>query len=283
MSARGDVAKMGMEDPRLKSHRGTGVSGQRGGWVLDESRFRREGPDWASGGRGRELSALAFLAAGLAVVSIPLLWWPWRVWLRGFLALAAVALIALGLAALFAISESVVGLRGRPFAIAGIVVGVALLARIPFIPTSEERLLSYVRASIHLTCRPYLDYGWFLPRTPGELAAVSCEADGLLFLSFQLFESEETMYEAYNDRPSYYEGRPVGTDCGSPLRFRYAGPRAMAEQEYAVDGEERGKLFCGESSVTWTDNQYMVLGEAQGGDLPSLYQWWQDLQAGRLR
>ncbi len=270
---------MGVEDPRLKGHRGTGASGERDGWVLDESGFRREGPDWASGGRERELSAFAFLAAGLALVSIPLLWWPWRVWLRGFLALAAVALIALGVAALLNISESVVRLRGRPLAIVGIVVGVALLARIPFIPTPEERLLSYIPASIRSTCRP-VDYGWLpLMRAEGERAAVDCQSDEPLGLSFRLFESAETMYEAYiNSGPPFYEGQPVGKDCRSPLRFQWAGPRAVAEQAYAVDGEERGMLFCGESGITWTDNQYLILGVAQGGDLTTLYQWWQDLQ-----
>jgi len=283
-----DVAKMGMENPRLKWRRST--AGQRGDWVLDESGFRREGPDGASGGKGwdfsawREFSALAVLSGGLAVASIPLLWWPWRVWLRGILALAAVALIALGLAALLSISESVVGLRGRPFAIAGIVVGVALLLRIPFIPTPEERLLSYIPASIRSTCHPADNPRLTYPGLRGVRAVVYCEADEFLGLSFWLFESEETMYEAYtNGRPPYYEGRPVGKDCSSPLRFQWAGPRAIAEQTYVVDGEERGMLFCGESGITWTDNQYLILGDAQGFDLTTLYQWWQDLQAGRIR
>ncbi len=284
MAARGELAKMGVEGASLKPHRGTDVSRQHEVWVLDASGFRRSDPDGAGGAREQELSELALLAAGLALVSIPLLWWPWRVWLRGLLALTAVVLIALGIAALRNISESVGGLHGRVFALAGIVVGVALLFRAAFALAPMRMLLSNIPATIRSTCEP-------APRLAfpgaGWRAAVYCQADGLDHLDFSLYESEETMNEAYNDhRPSYLEDHPVGTDCGSPLAFRYAGPRAAAEQAYVVDREERGMLFCEGGtfpSIAWTDNANLVLGYAQGGPLTGLYQWWQDFQTGRIK
>jgi hypothetical protein len=119
---------MGMENPRLQGRRGT--AGKRGDWVLDESGFRREGPDEASGGRGwdfsawREFSALAVLSAGPGVLSFSLVWWVWPLWPVFLLALSA---IALGIGALFVISLPGRELRGKGFAIAGILAGVGTL------------------------------------------------------------------------------------------------------------------------------------------------------------
>jgi len=130
MSARGTWPKMGMENPRLKGRQGTGVSGQRDDWVLDESGFRREGPDGASGGKGwdfsawREFSALAVLSAGLGVLSFSLVWWVWPLWPAFLLALSA---IGLGIGAAFVIGLPGKALRGGVFALAGIMAGVGTL------------------------------------------------------------------------------------------------------------------------------------------------------------
>jgi hypothetical protein len=121
---------MGMENPRLKGCRSTGVSGRLDDWVLDESGFRREAPGGASEGTGwdfpawREFSALAALSAGAGILSFSLVWWVWPLWPAFLLALSA---IGLGIGAAFVIRMPGKQLRGGLVALAGIMAGVGTL------------------------------------------------------------------------------------------------------------------------------------------------------------
>lgn len=64
MHAKGEVAKMGVEDPRPKGNGGTDVTGQRGGWVLDGSGFRRVGSEETGEGRSPRVEKLPAFSLG---------------------------------------------------------------------------------------------------------------------------------------------------------------------------------------------------------------------------
>ncbi len=124
---------MGVENSRLKGHRDIDVSGQGSGWALDESGFRRVGPDGTSGGKGwdffawRDFSGLAIASAGLGVLSFSLVWWVWPLWPVFLLALSS---ISLGIGGMLVINLPGRELRGSVLAIVGIMAGVGTVIRV---------------------------------------------------------------------------------------------------------------------------------------------------------
>lgn len=130
---------MGVEDPRPKGNGGTDVTGQRGGWVLDGSGFRRVGSEETGEGRSPRVEKLPAFSLGstglsaLAVASIglPIVWWllvlsGWIMLIPYGMFLLPPAAVVLGISALVQIHQSGGVLWGSVFAITGILVGAAL-------------------------------------------------------------------------------------------------------------------------------------------------------------
>jgi TolB protein len=111
------------------------------------------------------------------------------------------------------------------------------------------------------------------PRVPSlapddALAAVAC-SDGTTQSLYELFGSRDRMDVAFGNRAN--QAGTFGGDCATDHE---------AQNPYTVGGEGRGRVMCfrtdGESTIAWTDENLLVLGQAIRDDLGdlSLYEWW---------
>ena len=157
----------------------------------------------------------------------------------------------------------------------------------------EGRLLAHIPESIRETCEAeYTDFlnGWHFVAVEGHPEAIAgffCHWKGGpegISLSYLLFDSKAWMDDNYW---KLVYGVPKGNDCLIDK---------IVEYEYSRGGEKAGRVYCnrdysffggdGEPHIIWTDDEALVLTDAStcfGCPVSQpLYQWWQDLQAGRI-
>ena len=201
--------------------------------------------------------------------------------------------------------------RTRPWLIGGAAVGVlvaaVLVARIlvdgwvaPYSP-DQQRLLSHISPSIRGTCVSEVE-GFTGQCTfaaciteriradayPGAVAGFFCDWDSAdrydhVRLTYVLFDDPKSLYLSYEG----VLGVAKGDDCATDT---------AAEYPYFRHGKGVGRIHCYFGSplaqIWWTDDRQLLLGGAEWrqkwrpnapAESFNLYQWWQDLQAGRIR
>lgn len=175
-----------------------------------------------------------------------------------------------------------------------LIVGSVLVPRLVNRYSPGGKLLAHIPESIRETCRAeYTDEfvsGFHFVAVDGHPMAIAgffCHWKGGpegFSLTYLLFDRKAWMVIDY--RKLAY-GAPKGDDCLIEKIVQY---------EYSRGGQKSGLVYCnrdynvfgedGEPHIIWTDDEALVLTDASacfGCDSQPLYQWWQDLQAGRVR
>lgn len=137
--------------------------------------------------------------------------------------------------------------------------------------SSDAKLLAAIPASYDDgACQPVH------PPATGALATVDCtEANvptGAKAARYSLFADQATLDAHFKDAIAQNSAllKCPGQDLDSPTAWHYnATPDQMA-------GQVACGTYEGNPDVTWTNDDDLLLADAQGPNLDELHQWWND-------
>lgn len=130
----------------------------------------------------------------------------------------------------------------------------------------EEHLLSHIPEEFRDECGE-TDFGVV------GIATIGCgieAAGGNISITYNEFETEEEMYESYENNLEFLR---LERDTGACTEW-------PGEEPYQIGGEEAGRVGCAELGsaliITWTDDELLIKGYAEGFgvDREEFTQWW---------
>ncbi len=149
-------------------------------------------------------------------------------------------------------------------------------SRTPRTPPPTENPDSFDAKLIALLPRGY-DAGVCEPASPpatGALATVDCGAaspeGGPENARYSLFADQAALDRAFDDSVAANSELVTcpNSNAESPTTWHFT------ETPDKVEGRIACGVFNGNQDVTWTFNTNLLLGDAQGPDLPGLHNWW---------
>jgi hypothetical protein len=112
------------------------------------------------------------------------------------------------------------------------------------------------------------------PPATGALATVDCGAaspeGGPENARYSLFADQAALDRAFDDSVAANSELVTcpNSNAESPTTWHFT------ETPDKVEGRIACGVFNGNQDVTWTFNTNLMLGDAQGPDLPGLHNWW---------
>ncbi|MCV7301664.1 serine/threonine protein kinase [Mycobacterium barrassiae] len=112
------------------------------------------------------------------------------------------------------------------------------------------------------------------PPATGALATVDCgpasPEGGPENARYSLFADQGALDRAFDDSVAANSElvQCPNSNADSPTTWHYT------ETPDKVEGRIACGVFNGRQDVTWTFNEHLMLGDAQGPDLPGLHDWW---------
>ncbi len=133
----------------------------------------------------------------------------------------------------------------------------------------EEHLLAHIPTEFRDDCGE-TDFGVV------GIATIGCgieAAGGEISITYNLFESEEDMYESYDTNLEFMGVERDAGSCG--------GDDWPGEGTYNIGGEDVGRIACTDFGgqafiISWTDETVLIKGYAEGFgvDQDAFYEWW---------
>jgi len=130
-----------------------------------------------------------------------------------------------------------------------------------------QQLMGHVPSQIAGSCFPS-------PGAEPILAQATCSADdGAIELTYFLYDSDESMFLAYEGSRLISEIEPSTGSCSDPTTW-------PAENGYTIGGQPAGRWLCtealGEASIYWTDTRLNILSQATHttADYARLLDFW---------
>jgi hypothetical protein len=121
---------------------------------------------------------------------------------------------------------------------------------------------------------PLLDTCVGNPGSAPIVASATCTADdGVIELTYSVYDSRDSMFQAYEGFRLVSEIEPDTGDCNDPSTW-------PAEAPYNVGGQPAGRWLCtealGQTTIYWTDDRLNILSQATHttADYARLVEFW---------